>query len=314
MPKELKHPYKNKRKGVLFFSASSLQHAEWLLEYGITDILISYHYITKNTRRALNIMQEVKLRGGTFMTDSGAFSFMAMARKGDVSDDFYKSEFWIPKLEEYVQFLTDNKDLIYVSANYDLDKLLDREQVNRWNERYFRPLEKDMNIAYVAHKDFTGKYSDQSGMKRLKDYLKRHEYVGINAEWANDVKKTYSLAKQYKRRIHGFALTSPKSMLNTPFFSHDSTTWLGALRYGETYTFDGRNFKANPKEKKYLRKARMQKFKDRGFSKTNLEKEKYKELAMHSLMAWEGLRDRYEKVTTRLWNKPIPYYDKRSPL
>jgi hypothetical protein len=301
------------RKGVLFFSASSLQHAEWLLDYGIQDILISYHYILKNVKKALRIMEEVKRRGGIFMTDSGVFSYLVEYMNSD--DASVKEEsYWIGKVEDYVSFVQENKDLIYVCANFDLDSLVGRYVVDQWNEKYFKPLEKITNVVYLAHKDATGgDYADPTGFVRLKQYLREHEYVGVNNLWDRDCKKVAALAKMHKRRIHGFALTSPVELLANPFFSHDSTTWLGALRYGETYTFDGKNFKAKPKEMKYLRKVQKRKFIKKGFSMEKLAKEDNFTLGMHSLMAWEGLRDRYEQAAyLKLNTKTVKSYDLRT--
>ena len=62
-------------------------------------------------------------------------------------------EYWLQYLESYVQWLWDHKDYVFVAANLDIDTIVGREVVDKWNEKYFKPLEEVMNIVYVAHKD-----------------------------------------------------------------------------------------------------------------------------------------------------------------
>ena len=45
--------------------------------------------------------------------------------------------------------------------------------------------------------------------------------------------------KELKLRVHGWAVTDNKSIKRMPFYSVDSTTWLGGAKYGSTYHYVG---------------------------------------------------------------------------
>ena len=240
---------KSKNKGVAFFSASSVGDTRQLIDFGIREILVSYFYIRKGLDYYEEILPKLKKAKGLFMTDSGAFSFMA---SGYV-DAMEKEEYWIPYLEEYVAWLKEHKDYIYVAANLDLDKIVGRNIVRKWNKKYFEPLEEFMDIVYVAHED--EELGDPHGIHHFEEYCKKYRYVGINQSQKKFAHRFYLLAKQYNRRVHGFAWTELKLLRRYPFFSVDSTSWLSGVRYGTTYNYDGKNFKSYDTKQKFRRKA-----------------------------------------------------------
>lgn len=304
---------KQRDKGIIFFSVSSFTASKALVDSGIYDILVSFHYLKKNTRFADELLPDIVKNNGYFMTDSGAFSIYAEILKKEAGEEIYTEEYWLPYLEEYVQWLYDHSDYIYVAANLDLDNIVGRDVVDRWNEKYFKPLEKIMNVVYVVQKDVDNIYNDRSGMKRFKEYLSLHEYVGINNAWQDDTLIAASLAKQYKRRLHGFALTSQYTLQQTPFFSHDSTSWLTGDRYGITFEWDGRNFRQYEATKKYIRKRKKLLSLELGIDLERLSMDKAYEIHLLNLHAWKGLRENYLKACrTHLRNNPICFYDKRT--
>ena len=136
----------SKRKATLFFSASSVGDYTTLRDFGIKDTLVSYFYLRKSLKFYPPQLEKQHKEGGIFMTDSGAFSFMGKK----VEHKMTTEEYWLPYLEEYVAWLHENKKFIFVAANLDLDMIVGREVVDRWNEKYFKPLEKDINVVYVC--------------------------------------------------------------------------------------------------------------------------------------------------------------------
>lgn len=296
----------SKDKSVFFFSASNKKDWEVLFNFGVYEILVSYFYLRKD-KNFTSWLAKLNEKNGVFMTDSGGFSFIA----GEAKDDYYKEEFWLPYLNDYVQWLTDNQGLIYCAANLDLDIYLGREVIDKWNEKYFKPLEKSMNIVYVAHKDWDGYYADKNGLKRVKEYMKAHDYVGVNRTFKNSAVSIYELAKLYQRRVHGFAWTSISMLMKNPLFSVDSTTWLSGAKFGTTYTNDGRNFRTLDKDKKSVRKHSKLKCALNGVDRKLLLKEDRVAVHEYNLLAWIQARNNYIKLAnTKLWNKPVMNYAK----
>ena len=214
---------KSKSKGVLFFSASSVGDTKQLIEFGIREILVSYFYMRKSLKYYAETIPFIKKENGLFMTDSGAFSFMGKFKEGTKEyEDSHKEEFWLPYLEEYVEWLWKNKDNIYVAANLDLDVVVGRDVVRKWNKKYFEPLEKaGLQIVYVAHEDPS--VGDPHAIEHFKEYCMKYKYVGINQRHKDYASRFYQIAKHHNVRVHGFAWTELRLCKTYPFFSNDSS-------------------------------------------------------------------------------------------
>lgn len=310
-----KYPYnKKKDKAVMFFSAGSPGDCELIMDMGINDILVSYFYLRKRKREFEEvILPRIKENGGLFMTDSGGFSFiegLTLEQAGESE----KEEYWLEYLEEYVAWLKEWKDYIFVAANLDLDKVVSREAVNKWNKKYFEPLEKDLNIVYVAHKDPEGVYADKTGLKRLREYCNKYDYVGVNQGFKDQTGFVYEIARNTKTRIHGFAWTSIPLLKVHPHFSVDSTTWLGGVRYGTTYRYDGANAKVLDYKKK--NRSRMPTKNFCKINKINFAKvlaDDRVEINRYNLLGWLGFRWEYLKAANlKLKNRNASFYERRT--
>lgn len=300
-------------KGILFLSMSAAHHAQHLFDAGVSDILISYHYLRKQSKYR-EIVPEITARGGYFMTDSGAFSIMMEIMKNGGEEAVYDPNYWEPYIEEYVGYIYDNLKYIYVCVNMDLDNLVGREPVDRWNEKYFEPLQKHTNVIFLAQKDKSENnyYGDRSGMKRLHEYCSKYSYVGVNNYWQADVRKVYAVARTYGVKIHGFALTGIKDLTSTPFFSHDSTSWLSGAKFGTTYRNIGKNFYTYDKKRKWKRKAMKGKLVEAGVDWEGLEQEVERDVNVMNATAWNQLRLNYLKsANLKLVTKPALFYDQR---
>ena len=294
----------SKRKATLFFSASSVGDYTTLRDFGIKDTLVSYFYLRKSLKFYPPQLEKQHKEGGIFMTDSGAFSFMGKK----VEHKMTTEEYWLPYLEEYVAWLHDNKKFIFVAANLDLDMIVGREVVDRWNEKYFKPLEKDINVVYVVHQDAQG---DKTGLLRLKEYCQLHNYVGCNQTMKDNAAEIYRITNAYGTKVHGFAWTEMNLLQRFPFFSVDSVTWLGGTRFGTTYNYDGKNFGTIDYKHKYRRKANRIKYEDAGLSMDDIRDEKRIPINNMNLLGWLGFRREFLKIAhCKLKNKPVLYYDK----
>lgn len=293
-----------KRKATLFFSASSVGDYATLRDFGIKDTLVSYFYLRKSLKYYPEQLKRQHDEGGIFMTDSGAFSFMGKTYDPKMS----KEEYWLPYIEEYVAWLHDNKKYIFVAANLDLDMIVGRDIVDKWNDKYFAPLEKDTNVVYVVHQDPNG---DKLGLHRLKEYCRAYSYVGCNQSMKDNASDIYRVAASYGTKIHGFAWTEFNLLQKYPFFSVDSVTWLGGTRFGTTYNYDGKNFSTIDYKHKYRRKANYGKYEDSGISIQGIKNEDRISINNMNLLGWLGFRREFLKIAQcKLSNRPVLFYDK----
>lgn len=301
---------KSKNKGLLYFSASSTGDFQQLYDFGIREILVSYFYIQKNLSYYDKMLPLLKKDGGIFMTDSGAFSFMGKFPEGsDEYEEAQHEEFWIPYLESYTKWIREHKEYIFSVANLDLDTIVGKRIVDKWNKKYFEPLEKEgIQVVYVAHE------SDEqpSIVGRLREYCQRYEYVGVNQAHKDKAAQIYQLIKMYHRRIHGFAWTELGLIKHYPFFSVDSVTWLGGVRFGTTYDYDGKNFRTLDYKHKYLRKAHRLKYEKGGVDFEQVtKKEERKNINKMNLLGWLGFRKEYLKAANlKLHNRVVASYIK----
>lgn len=303
-------PYdKHKNKAVLFFSASSVGDFKQLYDFGIREMLVSYFYIKKSLGYFDGILPTLKEQGGIFMTDSGAFSFMGKFREGSSEyEESHKEEFWIPYLEEYVAWLRAHKDYIFSAANLDIDRIVGHDIVRKWNKKYFEPLEKEgINVVYVAHES----EGDPHAIKHFKEYCEKYKYVGINQRHKDYATRFYQIAKMYHVKVHGFAWTEIGILKHYPFFSADSVTWLGGVRFGTTYDYDGKNFRTLDYKKKHLRKAHRIKYEKNGVDYEEVKKETRININKMNLLGWLGFRKEFLKMANlKLHNKAVATYER----
>jgi hypothetical protein len=292
----------------MFFSASNMRDVKFLWEIGIKEILVSYFYIRKSPEFYADFIPEMRANGGTFMTDSGCFSFMNSGDHRD--DDMYENpDAWMPYINEYVQWLNDNIDYYHVAVNMDLDLIVGREIVDMWNYKYFKPLENKTAMIYVVHLDETNKYADKTGIKRYREYLNQFEYIGINRELMPIHTQVYQQAKIKNARLHGFGWTSMPTLLSEPMFTMDSTTWLGGLRYGTSYIFDGANFRVTDYKRKHHRKADKTFCEINGINYDDLMRDQWYAVNKYNMMGWLQVRDKYMKIANaKLKNKVVGHY------
>lgn len=279
-----------------------------LYDFGIRESLASYYYIKKSLAYWDKMLPKFKSEGGIFMTDSGAFSFLSKYQQGTKEWEQVKEEsFWLPYLEEYVAWIRSHKDYIFSAANLDIDAIVGEDVVNKWNKRYFEPLEKEgIQIIYVAHDTDKSKF-----MQRFEYYCKNYEYVGANQMLKKQAPQIFQMVKRYNRRVHGFAWTQFDLLKHYPFFSVDSVTWLGGVRFGTTYDYDGKNFRTIDFKHKYVRKSRKVKYLEADLNWENIQEEKRDDINRMNLLGWMGFRKEYMKMANlKLHTKTVNYYER----
>ena len=135
--------------------------------------------------------------------------------------------------------------------------------------------------------------------------------MGINQSQKDYASRFYQIAKHYRVRVHGFAWTELGIVKHYPFASLDSTTWLGGVRYGTTYDYDGKNFRTIDYKHKYRRKARRLKYESIGVSIHDVTGNKEDRYAVNkmNLLGWIGFRKEYLRVANlKLHSKKVSTY------
>lgn len=243
------------------------------------------------------------------MTDSGAFSFMGKYDADDPECAKFRSEaFWLPYLKEYLAWIEANKEYIFSVVNLDLDMLVGEDVVDKWNRLYFEPLsKKGLQVIYVAHPT-----DRHSSFERLRHYCTKYPYVGVNQSDKGNAAKIYQLIKAHHCRVHGFAWTDINLLRRYPFFSVDSVTWLGGVRFGTTYNYDGKNFSTIDYKHKYRRKANRLKYEHAGVDWEEVKKETRININKMNLLGWIGFRKEFMKMANlKLWNKIVATYERK---
>lgn len=230
---------------VLFLSGVEPRENFQVVSEVTRNVLLSYVYIR---RRGLEEIEErlSHHKGMKVLIDSGAFTFF--------NDPQYREkplEWWEKYLENYTSFIKKHRENIFACVELDIDEIVGEEQAQVWREKYFYPLEEDgINVIYVFHTN--------KSLKDLEELCKKHSYIGFsykelqNVLEANEVneyvKNIFDIAMRYKTRVHGFAITGNKMLLNFPFFTVDSTSYLTGAQFCEIYFFEAGRIKHLRKE------------------------------------------------------------------
>ena len=229
---------------MFFAGAEDKKIREILKKCGVTRILISYYYIKQ---KKINF-EELFADFPEIVLDSGAFTMFKKRPTKEESAKYFA---------DYIKFIEQHVGNFFFVANYDVDVFMGYKQIDTWNKEFF-PFEKaGQRVCYVAH-DFDARHI------RLYEYLQSFGYVGVSYVKSNQTQKehvetltgvAYTIALKNKSHIHGFGMTSFVSNSRAPFYSVDSTTYLGGAKYGTTYVYNGAFFETWTYHYKYRRKG-----------------------------------------------------------
>ena len=198
-------------------------------------VLMSYHYLQSKKGDFLKERIEENPHVKVFI-DSGAHTFLTNEKFLDMP-----MSFWEDYLEKYTSWLIQNKDYIFACANLDLESIVGNEQVDEWNDKYFKKVEEaGIEVCYIWH--------SPRGETGWEEMCRKHSYIGLSIQNDTDttlqkLMKKIKVAQKYNTRVHGMALTKTDILVRVPFFSADSTTWLVGQQYGELNWFDGRKMR-----------------------------------------------------------------------
>lgn len=201
-----------------FAGAETPDFAGLLRQHGVESCLQSAFYLKYKT-------QPNDLKFQNYLLDSGGYT----ARKKGVT---------IP-VRQYVDFI--NRFNVPVAFNLDtadVAETLENQRVLDENT--------SCQILPVYH------YSDWADPKHrglLETYAARYSWIGLGGTAEGRTGRTGRTEKMKfldwvfkttrgKVKFHGLAVTSPRLMLEYPFYSVDSTTWLSSGKFGTYVKFE----------------------------------------------------------------------------
>lgn len=169
---------------------------------------------------------------GDFLLDSGAFTFLASAKRVDF--DSYT--------DAYIDFVNEYQFPLFFEM--DIDAVAGEQKAKALRERIERRTGKQPIVVWHANRgkdDFIGS---------CKDY----PYVAFGGlitdghsvrDLAKYIPWFIDKAHENGAKIHGLGFTWTASMDKYHFDTVDSSTWLGCGRFGKYFFFDGKKIVAN---------------------------------------------------------------------
>lgn len=191
-------------------------------------ILESFYYADKWVERAIPKM-------GSFMLDSGAFTFFSAAKA--VNFDEY--------IERYADFI--NRNGVELFFELDIDKIVGYEKVKQLRSR----------LELLTGKKPIPVWHKSRGKDEFISMCEEYDYVAIGGIVSGEIKRNeyrffpWFINEAHKRgaKIHGLGFTNLKGLEAYRFDSVDSTAWVSGNRFGSVYKFDGRSMSKIDKPK-----------------------------------------------------------------
>ena len=183
---------------------------------GAKKILFSYYY--HSDKKFGDIKRKFFKNGVKVFADSGGFT--AMTKGVDI------------KLSDYCEWINQNDHHLECYANLDVIG----NQVWSRNNQVAMEL-KGLAPIPVFHVG--------SGFKEFRRLCEEYSYIAIGGmvpymksvkELAPFLSKVFDIAGEV--RLHGFGCTNLRALMDYPWYSVDSSTWLVGIRYGEVPIFD----------------------------------------------------------------------------
>lgn len=241
----------------IFFSGVEQEtYLDILYDLGIRNFLMSYEYL-----KGRGIKQLKKYPDMHLFIDSGAYTY-----QNDPQYESWTEEQWVTQIKEYLAWAKKHKDSIFAIADLDLQYLpnVGYEKVYEWRKQYFEPfmLETGIPVCFIYHED---------GLEEWEYMCKRYPYVGLSlaidkVDGGSDIlRQMFIIAEKYNTLCQGMASTNTKLLMQYPFYTVDSTTWLAGLKYGEISVFTGTK----------MTRIKKDQFETKAFPMISMYKEKF---------------------------------------
>lgn len=170
-----------------------------------------------------------------FMLDSGAYTFLENAKKGNNIDwDSY-----IVKYAAAINHLNVEKFL-----ELDIDNVVGLKEVERLRDK----------LEQLTNKKCIPVWHKKRGLDYYKKMCNDYSYIAIGGIVSGEItSKDYpvfanllNIARENKTKVHGLGFTNLIGLTKYRFYSVDSTAWIYGNRSGFLYKFNGRTLDRYP--------------------------------------------------------------------
>ena len=181
-------------------------------------ILESFYYADDWTERTIPLL-------GSFMLDSGAFTFFTQGKHVD----------WEEYTERYAEFVKRNNVKLFFEL--DIDALVGYERVLALRRR----------LELLTGRQPIPVWHRSRGKEEFLKMCEEYPYVALGGIVSKEFKpRDYKMfpwfineAHKHNAKIHGLGFTNLKGLKRYHFDSVDSTSWVSGNRFGSIYKFDG---------------------------------------------------------------------------
>lgn len=186
------------------------------------SILESFYYLRKNEE-----FMALAKHFGSFLLDSGAFTFMTGAHKGAINWDEY--------VEEYARFI--NKHDIKLFFELDIDSVVGLQEVERLR----------VKLEALTGKKPIPVWHKNRGKEYFIKMCENYPYVALGGIVTKEIPRQkyekgfpwfIKTAHLHRCKIHGLGYTTILNLPKYHFDSVDSTAWLYGNRGGYLYKFN----------------------------------------------------------------------------
>jgi len=192
--------------------------------------------------------------------------------------------------DKYVDFVEINVDRLDIISEFDALPL-GLDWIEGMRRDFFDKLPVDKFMP-VWHKDH--------GLQALEALGERYDRIAVvGAEMSENTQlrgRLNSIHQKYSVDLHGVSIASPDVLLNTRYSTASTSSWLSAMRFGETIVWDGSRLKRYPMHmKEAARKRHRSLFTRAGFDADAIAKDEPNEVARFTIWSWRQFEEHVAK-------------------
>lgn len=272
------------------YVCNNLFHLEILREVNVRGVLTSYFYVRQDNDLFKELLRS---KFEILMLDSGTATFLgkvglseAIVRKKEnkekIKDSIEKYQF------EYENWLKEYSKYFDYVVEFDVDKIIGYEKVLEFRKRLLNIVSKE-KLLPVWHKTLS--------LRDFEDMCKEFPYVGIaDMPSFSTLNGLFAVAKKYKTRLHGFALTRKEYVKRFPFYTVDSSSWISGSKYGITYWIEKNDLMISNNKSDRKRIKNLECFKGYNLDWNKIMVDNGKEVDKMNIIAWKKFEEIIDKL------------------
>lgn len=279
---------------ILFAGSESNESSSLMQRMGAKHLLLSYYYLRKK-KDPTKVLDSLRKSASFMFLDSGAHTFFHEAGISVVHGEKKQKTEETPDqyIREYIEWLKQYGNYFDGYAELDIDQIVGHEKILEWHAMWKES--KLPNVVYVYHPTQPISYWEK--------ICAENKYVGIQGNLPLPRYNSYfSIAKRYKTKVHGFAMTKTDPMMKLPFFSVDSTSWQAGERFGMTYEFKVNKLLVHTKdEKQRVRRRLKPNIEKLGINYEAVMKDERSAVGEWNISQWIAFEEYIDKHSKKYW-------------